>query len=241
MSLMTVVRHGQASFFADHYDQLSELGERQAHLLGSHWAKQRFVVDEVYAGPRARQQKTAELAGLAYRPSGLAWPETIVLNDLDEYDLDGLQKRLSPLLAQRNPDFFQMVEKYRLSEGQPEKDRLRYFQRMFESLLHHWQTTDVEHDDIESWSDFRRRVSRVIRQIQEQPGRSRRVALFTSGGFIGAAVQLALGTNDKTALELNWRIRNSSVTEFVFTNDRLNLDSFNVIPHLDDSAMWTYR
>ncbi len=42
-------------------------------------------------------------------------------------------------------------------------------------------------------------------------------------------------------MELNWRIRNCSLTEIVFTRDRVTLDSFNGIPHLDDPALWTYR
>jgi hypothetical protein len=41
-------------------------------------------------------------------------------------------------------------------------------------------------------------------------------------------------------LEVNWRIRNCSVTEFLFDKVRLTLDSFNTIPHLDD-ALRTYR
>jgi broad specificity phosphatase PhoE len=67
------------------------------------------------------------------------------------------------------------------------------------------------------------------------------VVVFTSGGFIGGATQQALKVSDSTALELNWRIRNCSLTEFVYTRDRFSLDSFNTIPHLSDAALWTYR
>jgi hypothetical protein len=40
---------------------------------------------------------------------------------------------------------------------------------------------------------------------------------------------------------LNWRIRNCSITEFVFTADRFTLDSFNSIPHLAEPELWTHR
>ena len=239
MSLLTLVRHGQASFFANDYDQLSDVGEHQTRLLGNHWAKQRLVIDDVFAGPRTRQRKSAELAGSAYKQSGLVWPEPIILEDLDEYDLDGLTNRFAPRLAEWNSDFARLVDRYRQSES--EHDRLRNFQKMFETLLRHWQSTDIPDANVESWSKFRQRVQRVIQRIQELPGRSRRVVLFTSGGFIGTAVQHVLGTAAPTALELNWRIRNCSLTEFVFTSDRLTLDNFNMIPHLDDPALWTYR
>ena len=67
------------------------------------------------------------------------------------------------------------------------------------------------------------------------------MAVFTSGGFIGSAVQLALAAPDRTALELHWRLRNGSLTEFAFTRERFSLDSFNTVPHLDDPALWSYR
>ena len=110
MSVLTLVRHGQASFEADNYDRLSALGEQQVRLLGEYWAQQRLVIDEVFVGPRVRQQRSAELVGIAVQQSGLVWPEPILLDDLDEYDLDGLINRLAPRLAQRNSEFAQLVE-----------------------------------------------------------------------------------------------------------------------------------
>ena len=239
MSHLTVVRHGQASFFADDYDQLSPLGEHQAFLLGELWGKQQRVIDEVYSGPRMRQQKSAEKAGDAYRKAGLKWPEVTVLDELDEYDLDGLTNRFTPRLAKSDSEFAGLVDRYRKSEG--EQNQLRNFQRMFETMLRHWQLQQSDSDDFESWPAFRERVAGVIRHIQMQSGRSRRVVLFTSGGFIGTAVQQSLGSAEGMALELNWRIRNSSQTEFVFTADRFTLESFNTIPHLPDPTFWTFR
>jgi broad specificity phosphatase PhoE len=56
--------------------------------------------------------------------------------------------------------------------------------------------------------------------------------VFTSAGPIGVAVQTVLGAKDPIAMELNWRIRNCSLTEFVFTRSRISLDAFNATPHL---------
>jgi broad specificity phosphatase PhoE len=94
---------------------------------------------------------------------------------------------------------------------------------------------------VETWPAFRERVKRGLHHIQDLPGRSRRVAVFTSGGFIGTAVHLALAAPSPTALHLSWRIRNCSLAEFVFTRDRLTLDGFNAVPHLEKPALWTYR
>jgi broad specificity phosphatase PhoE len=84
-------------------------------------------------------------------------------------------------------------------------------------------------------------VRRGIDRIMATPGRGVRFAAFTSGGFIGAAVQMALAAPDRIALELSWRLRNASLTEFVFSPGRFTLDSFNNVPYLEDPALLTYR
>jgi broad specificity phosphatase PhoE len=238
MSVLTLIRHGQASFFAANYDQLSELGERQARALGEYWARRELNFDEVYTGPRVRQRHSAELAVAAARQAGQTCPEPLVLQDLDEYDLKGLTRLLAPELCRKNAEFAEVVERHLRSEG---TERMRDFQGMFEPLLLYWQSGMAAEQNMETWLAFRGRVQRAIRQFQENGGNGRRVAVFTSGGFIGSAVQLALAAPDRTALELHWRLRNGSLTEFAFTRDRFTLDSFNTVPHLDDPALWSYR
>lgn len=239
MSVLTLVRHGQASFFADVYDQLSPLGEDQSRMLGKYWARHSVRIDAVYSGPRIRQYRSAELAGVAVIAAGGDWPQPVVLSDLDEFDLRGVLHRLAPELCRQSPDFARLFEDYHRSVEKP--DRLRNFQRMFEPLLLHWQSLPAGDPSVESWPTFRERVEKAIRRIVEDNGSGRRIVVFTSGGFIGSAARLAFAAPDRTALELAWRLRNASLTEFVFTRDRFTLDSFNAVPHLEDPALWTHR
>jgi len=239
MSTLTLVRHAQASFFADHYDQLSELGERQARLLGQSWTRRQWSPDEVYVGPRQRHQQTAAAVATVVRRAGLPFPEPMTLGELDEYDLDGILCRLAPGLARENQDFAGLLERQR--QGATERDQARNFQQMFEPLLFHWQTAGEGLEDLESWPAFQGRVERCLRQLTDRPGHGRRVVAFTSGGFIGTAVQLVLGAPDRAALEINWRIRNAALTEFVFTRERFTLDAFNSVAHLADPELATYR
>jgi broad specificity phosphatase PhoE len=62
------------------------------------------------------------------------------------------------------------------------------------------------------------------------------VLIVSSGGPISTAVGQVLGTSPETTIELNFRIRNSSVTEFAFTPSRHMLVTYNTLPHLDDPA-----
>jgi broad specificity phosphatase PhoE len=239
MSSLTLVRHAQASFFADHYDQLSALGQKQARLLGEYWAQSGRTVDEVYVGPRQRHQQSATAVAAGFAQSGLPLPGPVVIPDLDEYDLTGILDRLAPALSRLDKDFATLLE-LKLRGATP-AEQARNFQRMFEPLLIHWLNTEAAIDGLESWTAFQVRVQRGLRQITDRPGSGRRVAVFTSGGFIGTAVQHVLGAPARAALELNWRIRNASLTEFVFSRDRISLDAFNVIPHLTDPELVTYR
>jgi len=239
MSILTLVRHGQASFFADDYDRLTPLGERQSQMLGEYWVRQGAQFDAVFTGPRARQQRSAEIAGAAFRQAGQPWPEPAVRPDLDEFDLHGLFQQLVPELGRQNTEFAALLVGYRQSTG--DADRLRAFQRMFERLLLHWQSLPAGEVRFESWPGFRDRVERALAQVMEPVGRGRRIVLFTSGGFIGSAARWALSAPDRSALEMAWRLRNASLTQFVFTQNRFSLDSFNTVPHLSDSALWTHR
>ena len=238
MSTLTLVRHAQASFFAKNYDELSVLGQKQAQLLGEFWARRQIDFDKVYCGPRVRQRHTAEIAGSACTQAGRTWREPVVLAELDEYDLIGIFHGLAPELSRHDAGFAELMACFRRDENGP--DRNRSFQKMFEALTTHWATTTTEVAGVESFPAFRQRVQRCLRRVMEGKRSGRRVAVFTSGGVIGTAVRLALDAPNRMALELNWRVRNSSLTEFVFTKDRFNLDSFNAIPHLEDSELWTY-
>jgi broad specificity phosphatase PhoE len=240
VSVLALVRHAQASFFADEYDQLSPAGEAQARRLGDYWAARGDVFSEVFVGPRRRQQQTADLVGGAYRRAGLPWPEPVLLPELDEYDLAGLLGRLAPALAGKDQAFERLVAVHRLSEGDVE--RTRTFQHMLEVLLTHWLTAPAAGAEaLEPWSEFRGRVARGLERMTVGSPRGRRVAAFTSGGWIGAAAAYVLGAPDRTALELSWRLRNASLSHLVFSPGRVTLDDFNVLPHLADPALWTYR
>ena len=73
MSLLTLVRHGQASFFQEDYDQLSPLGEQQARLLGEHWVRQGVRFDEIAVLVRAPQHYIGLIEHALRRARVPAW------------------------------------------------------------------------------------------------------------------------------------------------------------------------
>ncbi len=61
MSTIYLVRHGQASFGTDNYDQLSATGREQVRQLGKYFAESGERIDRIYAGALRRQTETAEI------------------------------------------------------------------------------------------------------------------------------------------------------------------------------------
>ena len=113
--------------------------------------------------------------------------------------------------------------------GRP--DRNRYFQRMFEQVMRAWQRGELEHPAVESFAAFHARVSAAFSEVTGGGGQ-RTVLVFTSGGPIGVSVQRVLSAPPETAMRLNYRVKNASITEFVFSDGRISLDGFNAIEHL---------
>lgn len=239
MSTLVVVRHGQASFFEDHYDRLSTLGRRQSRLLGDYWAERGITFDEVYTGPRERQIDTAMEVGEAFRGAGLAWPEPVVLDELDEYQAEAVLKQALPGLLEKHAELREMYAAVEAAVGRDEK--LRTFQRVYEVVIGRWARGELDLSGIEPWATFRERVHSGLARITSASGPGRRAVAFTSGGPVGVSMERALQLSPELTLKLAWMVRNGSLTEFLFSGSRFTLSSFNSFPHLLEPELWTYR
>jgi broad specificity phosphatase PhoE len=202
MSTLVLVRHSQSTTFENNSDRLTAAGEQQAICLGQYWQTQGVRFDEIYCGTMQRHIRTAELAGFS---KVTAKPE------FNEYDAQGILRA--------NPEYA------------PAADN-RQLQKQFETMMPLWMAGKLDAPGVESWTAFHERVRRGLQAIIDSEGPSRRVAVFTSGGPIGVAVQTVLQAPDPMAIEVNWRIKNCSLTEFIFTRGRISLDMFNATPHL---------
>lgn len=233
MGSLFLVRHGQASAFEDNYDRLSSLGERQARLLGESFRQRGLRFDRVFTGPRVRQKTTAELAAEA---GGL--PPPVELAELDEMGVEPLFREHMPDVFARHEHLQALGDAMLAADG--DEARARGFARLFEAVLRLWIRGEVSGAGVEPWLEFRARVRRVLAAVREG-ARGQKIAVFTSAGPVAMAVQLALGADDETALALAFRVRNSSLSEFLFSGERFSLASFNETPHLEDAALVTVR
>jgi broad specificity phosphatase PhoE len=237
MGRLLLIRHGQAAAFTEDSDRLTELGTRQARVLGERFAAEKLSVDVVVRGSLKRHAQTEAEVATAYKAAGLAWPEASVRPDWNEYDAGAIMSVLGDALQKHDPKFAAQVAEFQAAFEGPERNR--FFQRMFEVLMARWVQGDLLAEGVESFAVFHGRVVDGLTRVLEEGGGT--VAVFTSGGPIGTCVQHALRAPGETAVELNWRVKNASITEFVFGRGRLSLDSFNSIAHFVDPKLVSFR
>jgi broad specificity phosphatase PhoE len=236
LSTITLVRHAQVASFDSDGDRLSARGVEQARALAAWWIRKDIEFDEVYSGTLGRHVETERAIALGFGDAGRRWPRAEARPGWNEYDAYGVLHTLVPVLAARDTRCAALARAY--EEAGP-GDRARAFQKMFEAAMLCWLEGDSA-PGIEPWPIFRERVREELARILCAGGSGRRIAVFTSGGPIGVAVQTALAAPDRSFLEVNWRVRNCSVTEFVFGGARLTLDSFNSAAHLE-ASLQTWR
>lgn len=239
MSRLLLVRHAQASFLSENYDQLSAIGEAQARLLGEYWARRKVVFDRVCTGPAIRHRHTAQIAGEAYRNVGRAFADPVVMDEFDEFQADAVLAQSLPQLLGRNKRIRGWHDA--MQSSSTEAGRRANFQRIFETVISMWVNGEISPQNIEPWQEFCTRVNRGLRTFLANSRKSEVVVIFTSGGPLAAAVQLALHLSSEDTLRIAWMSRNCSFSEFLFSGDRFTLSSFNAFPHLDDESLLTYR
>ncbi len=239
MGRLLLIRHAQASFLSQNYDKLSDLGEKQARLLGEYWAKRNTGFDRAWTGPCVRHKDTARLARDACVHAGLQFPEPVVVPEFDEYQGDEVLQRSLPRLLESSDRIRELHKAFEKSDGYYEK--FKTFQKMFEAVISMWVDGKISPDGVESWTEFSIRVNQGLTHILSASRHGERVVVFTSGGPIALAVQRALQLTPQNTLQVSWMSQNCSVSEFLFSKDRFTLSTFNSFPHLDDSTLQTYR
>jgi len=212
MGTLYLVRHGQASFGAADYDRLSDLGHRQSVRLGEYFAHKGIQFDAFIAGTLHRHRQTLEgvLRGMNRAGEHLAW------EGLNEYDGDAVIATVHP----------HKLEK----PSSPEMYRQHF--RLLREGLAKWMAGKASPVGMPAYPDFVKGVCGALDHVRENH-HGKNVLVVTSGGPIATAVGHVLNTPPETTIELNLRIRNTSITEFAFTPRRHMLLTYNGLPHLE--------
>lgn len=211
MAVISLLRHGQASFGADNYDQLSPTGHQQALWLGEHLKKLNQNIDRIVMGTMVRHRETTEgvLQGLG---STLALESHTGLN---EYDFQGL---LNPYRAQ--------FPEHWLATGHPRRD---YYHNM-KQALQCWMNGIVDNDGQDTWPSFCERVLKGFEFVHNSD--AKRTLVVSSGGAIAVILAEVLRLDHPRTCDITLQIKNSSLSTLLYNRKTFALDNFNDISHL---------
>lgn len=216
MGTLYLVRHGQASFGSDDYDRLSELGYRQSVRLGEYFAERAVRFDGLIAGTLRRHKETLAgiLEGMRHSGEHLGW------DGLNEYDSEAVIATVHPGPL-----------------GKPDSpEAVRHHFRLLRDGLTQWMAGACSPRGMPSYEHFVDGVTAALAHVRANHY-GQNVLLVSSGGPIATAVGHVLGLAPATTIELNLRIRNTSITELAFTPRRFSLISYNSVAHLDTASL----
>lgn len=214
MAEMILIRHGQASFGADNYDKLSDIGHAQSRRAGEALRQRGWVPDRIVVGSLVRQMETLN-------SMGYDTPE--IHAGFNEYDFHNL---LAARFDGAVPDVVM-------------GDRKTHFRTLRETIFE-WQDGGLP-AAAESWLAFTTRIEAALTSATRDG--AERVLVVSSGGVIGQTVASIVGAPPKMMMTLNLQVKNTSMSKIIFAGQKRFLHEFNATPHLDslDSAqMLTY-
>jgi len=214
MAVVHLVRHGQASFGAAEYDELSELGRAQSRTVGAALAARDVRLDRAVSGGLRRQQDTA---ALCLEAAGLDIGYSIDPR-FDEYDHLGLVELL---------------------QDGPVPASSREFQTVLDDALRRWISGELTLAGL-SWAHFVERVWAGLTDELATLGKGGSGAVFTSGGAITAICATLLELPPAGCVALHRVVVNGGITKVVSGRSGSVLISFNEHAHLP-AAEITYR
>jgi broad specificity phosphatase PhoE len=235
MGLLLLVRHGQASFGADDYDVLSELGDTQGRRLGEYLRVLGLEPGVVLHGGMRRQRDTAQAMVEA---GGFDVPLEV---DPRWAEFDHLAV-ISAYAAVGESDL-SVADRARLDQG--DLDR-REFQQVFEKATGRWVSESYDEEYAESFRDFSGRVRDALGHAARQAGTGQLAVVVTSGGAIAAACAMLTEVGEEPRrLSTMWQrlnavMVNASVTRVVVGSSGARLLTFNEHAWLG-SDLVTYR
>jgi broad specificity phosphatase PhoE len=241
LSTVYLVRHGQAGT-RDAYDLLSELGERQARLLGEHFISQGIRFASAYSGALTRQQQTAEQIRAVYADAGVGFPTVRVDSGWDEFDLGRVYREIAPLLAAEDPEFLheydEMREQVRISQGAHGARIHRKWMACDTKVVEAWLGGRYSYGG-ETWDQFRERVAAC--RLKMLDARQENILVVTSATPLAIWTGLSLEISDERIMRLAGAVYNASYTILRLRKEQLRLFTFNAVPHLAAPGLCTHR
>ena len=221
MSILHLIRHGQASFGADDYDNLSPKGIEQSVALGKALSQKESKFDYVIVGPHRRHIQTFEGIKKGYKFADL--PDPFIDERFAENQLMEIAQHFIPQILNSNKTTNEIFHTI------PKEERHDKFLKLFHIVAKKWmnEELDLSEHNFEGFSVFRARIANTLKTIQDKMTDKPDIMVVTSGGAISGFYAEATNCSQEEIMKLNFGLKNVSISEFVVTTERFTLKAFN--------------
>ena len=216
MSSLYLLRHGQAVFGADDYDQLSPRGQQQARATGAFLAARGMAFDRMLVGPRQRHEASAD-ALLVAMPR-LA---------------QRLRRRREPALDEFAEGHVLLAAARQRQEARQQSwpDERKAQLRLYVEEVRRWSDGE-ELPGCVPIEAFHTRVTSWLDTLVREKRSGQRLLAVTSAGTIAVLLGHVLGLPRQRIGDLLLALDNAALSELVFSAGRVSLRSFNSTSHL---------
>ncbi|PJZ68848.1 histidine phosphatase family protein [Leptospira perolatii] len=235
MSVLYLVRHGQANSRGEVYDLLSPLGKEQSFQLGSYSARNNEVPDRIITGTMRRHIETGQffmegVKSVLGEQEKFAKSSFIVQDSrLNEFSPE-LWSSYAKLISSRSHSFSKTLSQFqRVREAGGIRSAALFF-KLTEEILSFWKEGKEVPSGVESFVEFQDRVMNA-RVEWFSPSVTERNFIFTSGTPISLLLHKILGQNSSQFTWMPW-IWNTSLSIFRWIRGEYLPVSINGVPHL---------
>lgn len=237
MSKLYLIRHAQASFLSKNYDNLSDHGHKQSIQLGEYYAKKGLLFDKIYVGPLKRHHQTYQRVKEAYQAIGLPFPSAIEFEELKEYEGMDVMGNVRQQLEIHQPIFKAWFNEMDTTPNHKTK------MKMVVTYLNLWATNQLGFDlpaGAQTFAGFRETAELGLSKVMQGNEKGKTIGVFSSGGCIAAMLGKVLALdNPEKVMGFNLVMRNTAISEVLFSGNRLSLMTFNDLMHLSEEMVTT--
>ena len=221
MSILCLIRHGQASAHKADYDQLSDLGFEQSRLAGQALKQWMPEPTAIWVGPCKRHRQTAEQL-LHHKSPEPHWDVPF----LDEFPAFELMHHGLGQLKMLRPELSEMIDSI---DGVLGLEGSAYAV-VLKAITQEWVVGNITDDRWISGPAFLERLQLGLEQLLSLPGQH---LVVTSTGTIASLIGLALEASPQRAIRSAWALQNASISVIKYNGvkDRY-LAVMNRVDHL---------
>jgi broad specificity phosphatase PhoE len=222
MSTLYLVRHGQASFGKEDYDQLSDLGYEQAQVAGEYLAKVTQPTTFV-SGSLKRQRQTLQKVKQGFSDEVIAHSKSLELSAFNEFDHRNILEVVHPNLRETHG--------HMMASLTTSPDALTEFLALYKHAVNRWVLNDG--DFKESFPVFTQRIATGLTSLMAMAESGQDIVLVSSAGPISSCVQFGTELSAQSAFSLSDVMMNAAITALDFDDKKVpTLLYFNNFQHL---------